>query len=198
MNKLDIVTKDIDAKITADTVLFFDMDGTLVDTDFANFLSYKRAIESVTKSKHDLTYNPDKRFNRSNLKIAVPNLNETEYENIIHEKEGYYNEFLTATKLNTAIANILSKYSKTNKTVLVTNCRKDRAIKILNFHGLMDKFSDSFFRQFSNTNGNINKFKYAIETLDISPKSVVVFENEKSEREDAISSGIPIDNILYL
>src|SRR5690606_40964609 len=75
------------AKITTDTVLFFDMDGTLIDTDLANFLSYKKAIVSITKLDNNLAYNPDKRFNRSNLKNAVPNLTETEYERIIQKKE---------------------------------------------------------------------------------------------------------------
>ena len=40
---------DIDLRIKADSILFFDLDGTLVDTDYANFLSYKKAIEFVKK-----------------------------------------------------------------------------------------------------------------------------------------------------
>ena len=121
MKETEKVTQDI----TADLILFFDMDGTLIDTDLANFLSYKKAINLVTKSDNNLTYNPDKRFNRSNLKNAVPNLTESEYEKIIQEKEEYYNDFIHETKLKTEIADILIKYSKTNKTILVTNCRKD-------------------------------------------------------------------------
>jgi hydroxymethylpyrimidine pyrophosphatase-like HAD family hydrolase len=34
------------------------MDGTLVDTNHANFLSYKKAIHTVAKSDHDVIYNP--------------------------------------------------------------------------------------------------------------------------------------------
>ncbi|MBK6398928.1 MAG: hypothetical protein IPF75_11870 [Bacteroidetes bacterium] len=91
--------KNIEVKIKADTVLFFDMDGTLIDTNLANFLSYKKAINSVTKSDNDLIFNPDKRFNRGNLKIAIPNLTEAEYERIIQEKEKYYDDFYTKLKL---------------------------------------------------------------------------------------------------
>jgi len=40
---------DIDALIQADSVLFFDMDGTLIDTDYANFLSYKKAIHAYNR-----------------------------------------------------------------------------------------------------------------------------------------------------
>ena len=148
MEKTNEVIPKITFKITADTILFFDMDGTLVDTNFANFLSYLKAIKSVTQSDHNLSYNPDKRFNRSNLKNAVPSLSETECDRIVQQKEECYNEFLDETKLNHEIVDILSRYCETNKTVLVTNCRKERALTTLNHFGLADKFSYIFFRKF--------------------------------------------------
>jgi len=186
------------AKITTDTVLFFDMDGTLIDTDLANFLSYKKAIVSITKLDNNLAYNPDKRFNRSNLKNAVPNLTETEYERIIQKKEEYYNDFLHETKLKTKIADILFKYSKTNKTVLVTNCRKDRAMTTLKHFGLKDKFSHIFYRELSDKNKMVNKFQNAISKLGVPPNLVIAFENEESEIADAKRVGISIINPTYL
>ena len=150
---------NIEVKIKADTVLFFDMDGTLIDTNLANFLSYKKAINSVTKSDNDLTFNPDKRFNRSNLKIAIPNLTETEYEMIIQEKEEYYDDFLHETKIIAEVVNILFKYSKSHKTVLVTNCRKDRAMTTLKYFGLVRHFSSILCREFGDKDQKINKFQ---------------------------------------
>ena len=190
--------KNIDVKIKADTVLFFDMDGTLIDTNLANFLSYKKAILSVTKSNHDLTYNSDKRFNRSSLKNSVTNLTENEYERIIQEKETYYNDFLHETKLNPEIADLLFRYSKTNKTVLITNCRKDRAITTLKHFGLDDKFSDIFCREFDDNGKKINKFQNAILKLGVPPNLVIVFENEEIEIADAQKTGISIINPIHL
>ena len=195
---METLKQDINSNIYKDTVLLFDLDGTLVDTDFANFLSYKKAICSVTNSDHDLTYNPDNRFNRSILKNAVPNLTETEYDKIIREKEEYYNDFLHETILKTTNVDILIKYSKTNKTVLVSNCRKDRAMTTLKHFGLVDKFSDIFCREFGDNDLRINKFQNAISKLGIPPNFVIAFENEESEIADAQKAGISIINPLYL
>ncbi len=194
MKEIEKVTQNI----TADIILFFDMDGTLIDTDLANFLSYKKAIASVTKSDNNLTYNPDKRFNRSNLKNAVPNLTESEYEKIIQEKEEYYNDFIHETKLKTEIADILIKYSKTNKTILVTNCRKDRAMTTLKHFELEDKFSDVFCREFNDNDKKVNKFQNAISRLGVPPNLVIAFENEETEIADAQKAGISIINPTYL
>jgi len=81
-----------DTLITADTILFFDMDGTLIDTDYANFMSYQKAIHSVTNDGLELSFNPQTRFNRSYLKKVLPNLTPTDYENVIQRKEEYYGE----------------------------------------------------------------------------------------------------------
>jgi phosphoglycolate phosphatase-like HAD superfamily hydrolase len=125
-------------------------------------------------------------------------LTETEYERIIQEKEEYYNDFLHETKLYTKTADILFNYSKTNKTVLITNCRKDRAMTTLKHHGLTDKFSDIFCREFGDNDKKINKFENAISKLGILPNFVIAFENEESEIADAQKAGILIINPIHL
>lgn len=185
-------------KIQAEHILFFDMDGTLVNTNVANFLSYKKAILSITKSEHSLTYSPNIRFNRSTLKSAIPNLTEIEYERIIQKKEEYYNDFLQETKLIKEMANILFKYSKTNKTVLVTNCRKDRAMTTLKHFGLQDTFSNIFCKEFGEKDKEANKFQHAILKLGIPPCLVIAFENEETEIANAKQAGIKIINPIIM
>jgi len=181
-------------KITTENVLFFDMDGTLIDSNFANYLSYKKAIQTVSKSDIDISYNPNKRFNRDLMKGIVPNLTDSEYEEIIKQKEDYYKENLSHTILNKLVVDILLRYSKINKTVMVTNCREDRALITLNYHNLTDKFSNIFFRQNSNNGKRINKFKHAISILGIAPNLVVAFENEEIEITNAKKAGIEFIN----
>ena len=172
------------------------MDGTLVDTDFANFLSYKKAIQSCVKLEKEIEFDPNERFNRASLKALVPNLKETDYEEIIQKKEENYKEHLSETQLNKSVVDILLKYFQTNKTVLVTNCREDRALMTLNYHNLTDKFSNIFFRTISDNGQRINKYKKAISSLSLSAQTVIVFENERPEIEDAIQAGISIENII--
>lgn len=188
----------INIKIDKDTVLLFDMDGTLVDTDFANFSSYKKAIKSVIGLDKEIQYNPNERFNRTTLKTVLPNLTETDYEKIIQQKDENYKEHLSQTKLKKPVANILLQYFQTNKTVLVTNCREDRSLMTLNYYNLTDKFSNLFFRQISDNESRMNKYKNAITSLSLSAQTVVVFENENQEIEDAKLAGISIYNILSI
>ena len=124
MAKMESIQQDNDFKINSATVLLFDMDGTLIDTDFANFLSYKNAIQSVINLKKEIEYNPNERFNRTTLKAIFPNLTKTEFEDIVQQKEENYKEHLSQTKLNKSVADILMKYHTTNKIVLVTNCQR--------------------------------------------------------------------------
>lgn len=186
----------IENEIKTDNILFFDMDGTLIDTNYANFLAYKKAIELVKGINCNIVYNPSLRFNRSLLKTIIPDLTETELEKIIQEKEECYNDFLPETQLNDNVVVILQKYFRTNKTVLVTNCRKNRALATLNYHGLTDKFSNLFFRQFGENDKKVNKFQNAISYLGVSPKSIIVFENEEAEIKDAHMAGIQNINVI--
>ena len=198
MDKSNNLLQELSQKISDNDILFFDMDGTLVDTNFANYLSYKKAIESVTQSVPSISYNSDKRFNRSVLKNVMPNLRKAEYEKIIQKKELCYQDFLPESKINKLVADILLKYSKTNKCILITNCRKDRALITLNYFGLTDKFSNIFYRQLGDNEKKINKYQNAISCLNISPRAVIFFENEQPEISDAIEAGIPGENIFSI
>jgi phosphoglycolate phosphatase-like HAD superfamily hydrolase len=160
------------------------------------FCHIKKAIESVIKNNIDLIYNPEQRFNRTELKRVIIDISISEYEIIIKEKERCYNDFLSETKLVKDTSDIFFQYSKINKTVLVTNCRENRVMETLKYHGLTDKFSNIFCRQRSETKTRINKYSNAIAKLKILPQSIIAFENEKVEIDDAIKAGIPIHNIV--
>lgn len=172
------------------------MDGTLVDTDYANYLSFKMAIQSVINPIQFLPFNPNERFNRTILKREFPNLKDNEYKEIIRLKERFYSENIGQTKLLPYANEILDSFFELNTTVLVTNCREDRAIMTLNQHGLTDKFKHKIFRKSIDKDRHINKFENALKMLELEPQMIIAFENEQFEIEEAIKAGIPIENII--
>jgi beta-phosphoglucomutase-like phosphatase (HAD superfamily) len=178
--------------------LLFDLDGTLVDTNLANYLTYKIAIEKVINTKISISYNPRERFNRVVLKKVIPDLTKKEYEKIIKLKNKLFTKYLPKTKLNTLVVNTLKKYSKTNTTILVTNCRKDRALMTLKYHGIINLFTHLLYRQNVCGLNNANKYKIALLRFKLSPDSVIVFENEEFEIKDAVLAGIPRKNIVTM
>lgn len=187
---MKVLYKDID-KIKNEHILFFDMDGTLIDTNRANILAYLAAIEAVTGSRPDFDMKQEIRLTRSSLYTILPNLDALEYKKIINEKENLYFSYLKETKIIPATINILKTYSKTNRTVLVTNCRKKRALETLTYHGINNLFSDFCFRSEENNSSNkVNKYQNALMQIGAFPKQIIVFENDVNEIEDALKTGI--------
>jgi len=187
--------QDFSSKIRENNILFFDLDGTLVNTNFANYLSYIEAIKAVTGQDIDISYNSDERFTRQTLKKILPKITKSEYEKIILQKEKIYINHLPVTKLNKLVASILIRFAKSNRTVLVTNCRKERAYITLNYHGITKMFTNIFFREINSCKKVKNKYERAILDLEIDPAKIIAFEDEMIWIRRAISSGISAKNI---
>ncbi len=186
---------EIARKIKKGNILFFDLDGTLVETNYANFLAYNKALKLLLNKS--IIYNPQERFTREKLSLTFPALTREEIKNIIEKKEIFYEDYVREIKLNTAMYHILNYYHTTNRIFLVTNCRKDRALKILQHYNLYGKFEKIFYQKCDNGK-MINKFKHAISYLNIIPETVIVFENEQSEIMNAVDAGIPEENIILI
>ena len=193
VNNMNNIINELDYRINNKSILFFDLDDTLVYTSNANSLAYIKAIQQVIQLDVDFYFRSNNRFTRDVLKKEIPNLDEEKYERIIELKEKFYIEYLSETKLNNALVNVLKKYSKINETILVTNCREERAVTTLNYHGLIDDFTYKFYRQEKD-----RKYEYALNYLQISPISVIAFENEESEIKAAILAGILSENIISI
>lgn len=185
--------------VSEQTTFFFDLDGTLVNTDYANYLSYRGAIAAVMGDGTPTpTYDPSRRLNRSRLKSLYPSLSQTDYDNIIVEKERLYRDYLSETTIIKDNADLLLKYAPSHEIVLVTYCRLSRALDTLSYHGLTDKFATLLCREAIPDGQAADKYSNAIHLLGIPPDHIIAFEDEESEIACALNAGIITINPNHL
>ena len=177
-------------------ILFFDMDGTLVDTDYANYLAYQQSIEIVIGRKNMVEVNDKNRFDNSMLINFYTNLTTDEYNSIVNTKGNLYEQFLSETKLNDKLANTLYEAANNHKTVLVTNANKARSLLTLKHHGIVDYFNHLFFGE--DVIRSHGKYENAILSLGVKPDEVVIFENEYKEIYQAKNIGFSNNNIVHI
>jgi len=176
------------------TYLIFDLDGTIIDTDKANLLSYQKAIKKVRNIDLQLLYESHERFTRKKLNLIIPNLAVQEFEKIIEMKTNIFQKNLKYTILNTSILEIINKFSKSNKIILATNSHKIKADLLLNHYDLFNLFDKKYYKE-DYTNKN-NKYQYILDDLNISPNNIMIFEDNQNEIIKAIDLGIPSENII--
>ena len=185
---------DVKAIITEETYLIFDLDGTLIDTDKANFLSYQEAIKKIKNIDLSSIYNNKERFTRNKLKLIMPHLTIQEFEEIVEIKTNIFKKYLKHTILNTSLLKLINKFSKTHKIILATNSHKIKADLLLNYYDLFNLFDKKYYKE-SYINGD-NKYQYIIDNLNIKSNDIIIFEDNHNEIYEANSLGILSKNII--
>jgi beta-phosphoglucomutase-like phosphatase (HAD superfamily) len=174
-------------------VLVFDLDGTLVDSDVANFLSYKAAALHVLSSQmNNLEFDPDIRMTREILAKCIPNANNEQIAQIVAGKEIVYKQYLPRTILNVLLADIIER-SRNKEMILATNSRKSRADMLLAHHKISDKFTLKVYRESEDPR---DKYTRLIPRLLKENRSIAIFENDAKAIESAIACGIGANRVI--
>lgn len=181
--------------ITPSTYLLFDLDGTIVDTNEANELAYLHAIASVVHMDRAKRVTGAKRITRETLHKLVPNLTPKEYRKIVNLKTKIYPLYLRFTQPNRSVIGIIERYAKTNPIVLATKSYAARADLLLRYYGLLNHFDRRYYKE--TYGGKDDKYRYILNDLGISPRHVVLFENDWDEIRSALHLGMPTHHIHY-
>lgn len=172
-------------------ILLFDLDGTLIDTNLANFLAYKEACYKILGIH--LSFSP-RRFNLIFLEhILKSEKLDIKYEILVKIKslkDEIYNNFMDQTVVNKNLKQIIIDFYKTNRIFLITNANRNRVFQLLKYHSLNSYFFEIFI------NSSLNKYQNIIKIYNLNPKDLVVFENEEKEIHNALDVGIPFKNII--
>lgn len=175
--------------IIEDTCLVLtDLDGTLINTDKANNLSYLKALK---KYLPNIDFANEPRITK--LIIEKYCSDKRLVRNIEKMKCNFYSEFLEHTFLNEELLKRLIEYKQTAEIYLVTKGSRERVVQLLNYHRCIEVFDRKFFCK-----PIPDKYDYVLKQVCCNPKRIVVFENDSEEILEAIKAGIPEQNITQV
>tara|TARA_R110001583_G_C5658997_1_gene409471 strand:+ start:2598 stop:3191 length:594 start_codon:yes stop_codon:yes gene_type:complete len=179
--------------ITDSHLLVFDLDGTVVNTDIVNNLAYKEAIQQIVGLDLPIAHSKDERFTREKLFSIIDNLTDLQYKKIVEMKNDIYHKYLAMSEVNACVIGVIGKYINTNKIILATNSRKNRAEIVLHHHGLKNVFDYMFFKEDYKQE---SKFLHVVNYFGVNANLIFVFENDNDEIRKAIAAGIPDGNVV--
>lgn len=179
-------------EIGKNDVLIFDMDGTIVNTDACNTKAYKEAIDIVLGLGVSQMFDIP-RIERALIQEKLSWVSEIQLNKIIHLKEMFYTQHIDEVATIPSTMEVLERFSSTNMIVLATNARRQRVMQTIQ-HLNLGKVFDAIITKDDCTMSD--KFITALSRLNLDPKKVWVFENEKREADKAVAAGININHVI--
>jgi beta-phosphoglucomutase-like phosphatase (HAD superfamily) len=178
--------------VKPESIFIFDMDGTLVNSDIANFNAYSEALSPTINLAQRYIAGRITRASLSELGVS-----RNMQESVISQKREIYNKYLKDTIKMPLACKILEIVSKTNMTILATQSEKQRAIDTLHYHNLLANFTHSVFREDLQEEQQ-NKYAHVVQKYNLNPQDVFVLEDNEIEIANALTAGIPQKNIISL
>lgn len=164
------------------------MDGTLIHTDNANNIAYKLAIRDVLGEIPDDLFNNNYRIRQVDVRNAIKNISEEQFNQIVTYKNEYYKKNLSATYLIDNVVDLLKLHHKTHKCILVSDACCDRVMQTLEYFNLKNKFYAIITKE--DCIDNKNKFTSAISKFKLNPDELWVFEDEQENIDKALKLNV--------
>jgi beta-phosphoglucomutase len=184
------------SQFNSNSVLLFDLDGTLVETDKANNWAYLMAIKEIMGVNFGV--NSIIRITREKLSCLLPHASKEELNKIISYKEKCFSNFLNCTRINTELHEVLKRYKDQNRLILITRSKRERALRVLKHHRLLDYFQSIICQCQDSSMEWKSKIPELLKDEDFNLQDLFLFENEEAERLDAIKSGLKTNQVLIV
>ncbi len=174
--------------------IFFDLDGTLVDTHKANYFAYNKAINEYG---FDITYEEFQKSIGHQAKTFLPwfapGLKGEDYEKIALRKAELYQDTVKESTANAYLIKHLHYLKKQHKIVLVTTAKRRNAAAVLEYHKLQDSFDYIVTADdVEQSKPSPECYKLALKLCNCRPTEALAFEDSQPGVEAAELAGIPV------
>lgn len=174
----------------------FDLDGTLFDTNYVNYYTYKEALENYgVKLEIDYEYYA-KNWNGRSYKEFLPEVlgNDNEKMEKVHDKKlELYKERLDKARINKNLFSIIDALKNEYYLAIVTTASKKNVLQILE-HFAKEKVFDLVIAKedVKKVKPNPEGYIIAMKHFDILPENTIIFEDSQVGIEAAIASGADV------
>ena len=182
------VRAETGVKVKQTKIAIFDLDGSLVETDEANSVAYRVALNKNGKENILGLYGRITSADVRKLGCDIDCI-----KSIINAKVSAYCHELWRTRLNSAADDlrcVIANHDVFEKVVCLTDSAEQRAIETLRYWSL-----DGFFDEIVCNGGNGDKYTNYFKTFDSDPAACIVWENEEGQIMSAIAAGVKTENI---
>ncbi|MCR4728596.1 MAG: HAD family hydrolase [Lachnospiraceae bacterium] len=178
---------------TKKKLALFDLDGTLFNTDEVNYMAYKTALAEFSvdvERDHFL-----KVFRGRRYKEFIPEImgNSEHLEEIHEKKKAVYSSFLSKSRPNTHLFNMIDAMKNEYHIAIVTTASKKNVTEILDHFGVSDVFEFAVTQEdMVRSKPDPEGFLTAMEHFGIGPEDTVIFEDSPVGIEAALASGATV------
>jgi HAD superfamily hydrolase (TIGR01509 family) len=174
--------------------LFFDLDGTLANTDPIHFLTWQELLRNYGLEIDENFYKTriSGRLNPIIVKDILPNLSPQEGEKVADAKEAHFRKLATDLQPLPGLSEILEWSEQSQlKRALVTNAPRDNVFFMMDTLNLQATFDLKVLAE-DTPAGKPDPAPYqvALEKLNLEPKEVIAFEDSPSGIRSAVAAGI--------
>lgn len=177
------------------TAILFDLDGTLVNTDPLHYKAWQEILREYGLEIDDPFYKKriSGRLNPVIIQDILPQLSLIEGQQVAEEKEARFRELAPELKPLAGLSEVLAWVDERGlKRAVVTNAPRKNVHFMLQALDLTNTFQTVVLAEEAEAGKpDPAPYQLALRYLDVSPESVIAFEDSPSGVRSSVGAGIP-------
>lgn len=178
---------------------FFDLDGTLVDTQEADFLAYRDAFLEVANlaiTREDFARTNGQEMRDKVVSLVPKGMDSEQLLALANAKRRHYKKYLHLTSPNERLVKFIEQITHGAKIILVTSAKQQNAKSVLQAHGLLEIFDHMIFGEdVSHNKPHPEAYLLALRKSGLAAQEVVAFEDSEAGIASASEAGIAVIKI---